>query len=111
MTWKIRSAGESQYSLQNHFTSKTIAAKASEAEKPARVIQVPLGKKADEQPAWQFAKQKDGTYKIVDSKTGKALTALAGNSSSEVMIVLEASNESDAQKWELIETDPATLTM
>jgi len=109
MTWKFSAAGASQFTLQNHFTSKTFAAKAGNDRQAAAVIQVPFGKKPEERPAWQFNKLKDGSYKIVDSKSGKALSGQ--RSGSDVKIILETSSDSDNQKWELLEIDPAKLTM
>jgi Ricin-type beta-trefoil lectin domain-like len=109
MTWKLSSAGESRFFLQNHFTSKTFSPKAGE-EKQAAVAQVPFGKSEEERPAWQFTKLADGTYKITDAKTGNALTAVKPADSS-ARIVVQPWEDSDAQKWELIEIDPKTLTM
>lgn len=111
MTWKLSSAGASQFSLQNHFTSKTFSAKAAGEQQATAVTQVPFGKNAAERPAWQFSRLKDGSYKILESISGKALSAQKSTSDSDVRIVLEAWNESDAQKWELVEIDPAKLTM
>lgn len=112
MTWKLTSAGAAEFSLQNHFTSKTFAAKTGGDQSAAAVAQVPFGRNPAERPVWQFSKLKDGSYKIVDSKTGKALSAQkSSNGGSNAKIVLEAWTESDAQKWELVEIDPAKLTM
>lgn len=111
MTWKLAAASESQFMLQNHFTSKTFAAAPGEAQSGAAVIQVPLAKKQEQRPVWQFTKLDDGSFKIVDSKTGKALTAEKSASDSGVRILLQPWNDKDTQKWQLTETDPAKLTM
>jgi hypothetical protein len=108
MTWKLHPAGESVFSLQNHFTSKTLEAKGGDAQ-PA-VIQVPFAKEAGERPTWRFKKLPDGLYEITDAKTGKALTAAAGESGA-VRVVIADWQEKPEQKWELIKTDPAKLTM
>ena len=74
------------------------------------MVQVPFPKDSAERPTWRFARLADGTYTITDAKTGKALTASKGNGNS-VGIILQSWQESDEQKWELIETDPRKLTM
>lgn len=104
MTWRLDSAGTSAFTLRNHFTSKTFSAKSG-----AAVVQVPLGKNADERQTWQLTKLKDGSYRIADPKSGQALSAQKNGS--DVKIVLEPSNDSDNQKWDLEEIDPAKLTM
>ncbi len=110
MTWKVHASGESGVQLQNHFTSKTFAAKA--ADKPqAPVSQVPFAKDSQSRPTWQLTRLKDGSYKVTDAKSGKALTAAKGDSGSAVTIVIEAWRDGDDQKWDLIEIDPKTLTM
>ena len=111
MTWKFHTNGESRYQLQNHFTSKTFAAEPGADTGQAAVTQVPFSKKPDERPTWQFTKLNDGTYKITDAKSGKALTAVKEEAGSTVRIVVRAWQEEAAQKWELIEIDPKQLTM
>ncbi len=112
MTWKVSEAGDAKFALQNHFTSKSFAAKAiGDQAASVAVVQVPFGKTAEGRPVWEITKLKDGTYKIVEAKTGKALTAQKGAGDSEVKIVLAAWNDGDEQKWELQEIDPAKLTM
>jgi len=108
MTWKFYPAGESAFQLQNHFTSKTFAGETSE--KPLQAVtQVPFAKESDKRPVWQFTKLADGTYKILDGKSGKALTAAKDENG--LRIVLDAWHESDEQKWELVPIDPKQLTM
>ena len=111
LTWKFQANGESRFQLQNHFTSKTFAAEAGADKAPAAVTQVPFSKKPEERPTWQFTKLADGSYKITDAKSGKALSAVKEESGSAVRIVAQAWQDSDAQKWELIEIDPKRLTM
>jgi len=111
MTWKLHASGESRFQLQNHFTSKTFAAEAGADNAPAPVTQVPFSKKPEERPTWQFTKLTDGSYKITDAKSGKALTAVKEETGSSVRIVVQAWQQSDAQKWKLIEIDPKRLTM
>ncbi len=111
MTWKFHGNGDSRFQLQNHFTGKTFAAVAGADKAEAAVTQVPFAKKPDERPTWQFTKLTGGTYKITDTKSGKALTAVKEAGGSAVKIVARAWHEEDEQKWELIETDPKQLTM
>jgi hypothetical protein len=109
MTWKLLPAGESAFALQNHFTSKTIAPAPAGGE-PTAVIQVPLGKSADQRPTWQLKKLSDDLYQITETKSGKALTAVAADGGG-VRVVLAPAGPGDEQKWRLIKTDPAKLTM
>ena len=112
LTWKLQASGESRFQLQNHYTSKTFAAAEAEADKtPVAVTQVPFSNKPAERPTWQFTRLADGRYKITDAKSGKALTAVKEESGATVRIVVQAWQESDAQKWELIEIDPKRLTV
>ena len=108
MTWKLLPAGDSVFQLRNHFTSKTFAAGATN-QVPSPVVQVPFAKDADARPAWQFVKLSDGTCEIVDVKSGHALTAMKSDDAPK--IVLEPWSNQPEQKWELIEIDPASLTM
>jgi len=107
MTWKLLPAGAETFHVRNHFTSKTFDCSSTNAVSP--VVQVPFGKDAAVRPAWRFIKLPDGTYEIADSKTGKVLTAEKERGSAKV--ALEVWHEQPEQKWELIEIDPATLTM
>jgi hypothetical protein len=111
LTWKFHANGESLFQLQNHFTSKTFAAEAGVDKALAAVTQVPFSKKGEERPTWRFTKLADGNYKITDATSGKALTAAKEETGSGVRIVVQAWQESDAQKWELIEIDPKQLSM
>jgi hypothetical protein len=110
MTWQFHPAGESRFQLQNHYTSKTFAAKAGDQTQPP-VSQVPFAKNPEERPVWQLTRLNDGSYKITDPKSAKALTAVKGGSGSQVRIVIEAWRDGEDQKWDLIEIDPKTLTM
>src|ERR1035437_3275282 len=90
MTWKVQGSGDSGFQLQNHFTGKTFAAETGADKAEAAVTQVPFSKKAEERPTWQLLKLSDGTYKITDTKSGKALTAVKGEGSSGASIVTRA---------------------
>ncbi len=110
MTWKVQAANESTFQLQNHFTSKTFAAVAkSEGDEP--VTQVPLPKQGGEALGWQITKLPDGTYKIGEAKSGKALTAVRQEGDSSVRVFLKTWQDKDEQKWELLAIDPKSLTM
>jgi hypothetical protein len=111
MTWKLHGAGDSGFQLQNHFTGKTFAAEAGADKAEAAVTQVPFSKKPEERPTWQLVKLTEGTYKIADTKSGKALTAVTGEGGSGVKIVARTWREEAEQKWVLIEIDPKQLTM
>lgn len=109
MTWKFHPAGETAFQLQNHFTSKTFAGETSDGKSLQAVTQVPFAKESDKRPVWQFTKLGDGNYKIVDAKSGKALTATKDESG--LRIVLDAWHDTEEQKWELLPIDPKQLTM
>lgn len=110
MTWKLHPAGESRFQLQNHFTSKTFSAQTGDQE-AAAVTQVPFSKNPEGRPTWQFTKLKgDGTYKITEVKTGKALTAVKDGNLG-MRIVVQAWHDGEDQKWELKEINPKDLTM
>ena len=111
MTWKLQGSGDPGFQLQNHFTGKTFAAEAGADKAEPAVTQVPFSKKPEERPTWQLLKLTDGTYRITDPKSGKALTAVKEEAGSGVKIVARAWREGADQKWELIEIDPKQLTM
>ena len=111
MTWRLHGTGDSKFQLQNHFTGKTFAAEAGAEKADAAVTQVPFSKKPEERPTWQLVKLTDGTYRITDTKSGKALTAVKEEAGSGVKIVARTWREGADQKWELIEIDPKQLTM
>jgi hypothetical protein len=108
MTWKFRSAGESAFQLQNHFTSKTFAAEPKTERAVQAVTQVPLGDQGG--PSWQFTKLPDGTYRIADAKSGLVLT-VAKDENGAARIVVKVWRDDDDQRWELISIDPKQLTM
>jgi hypothetical protein len=110
MTWKLHPAGESAFQLQNHFTSKTFAPADKADGTQTAVAQVPFGKEIQGRLTWRFTKLPDGLYQITESKSGKALTAVASNGDA-VRIVVAPLGQGDEQKWELIKTDPSKLTM
>jgi hypothetical protein len=72
---------------------------------------VPFSKKPEERPTWQLLKLADGTYRITDTKSGRALTAVKGEGGSGAKTVTRAWRGEADQKWELIEIDPKQLTM
>ena len=109
MTWKLQSAGADSFQLQNYFTSKTFAAEGAADQAEQRVTQVLFAKQQGQNPAWLFSKLADGCYRIVEAKTGKALTALRENG--EVKVVVRAWEDKNEQKWELLPIDPKQLTM
>jgi hypothetical protein len=104
MTWKLHPAGDSAFQLQNHFTHKTFQVDKNEA--GAAVVQVPFDADPAKRPAWKFEKLADGFYRIRDIGSGKCLAA-----SSAKVVILAPRDEKQEQEWELIETDPAKLTM
>jgi hypothetical protein len=110
MTWKMYPAGESVFQLQNHFTSKTFAPAAGADGATAAVAQVPFAREAPDRPAWRFTKLPDGLYQITEVKSGKALTAVAADGGS-ARVMVAPWDQRDEQKWELLKTDPARLTM
>lgn len=111
MTWRLSSVGDARFALQNHFTSKTFTAGQKEEGATRFVSQVPLDKEPAKRPDWQFTKLPDGSYKIMDVKSGTALSAQKTEAGSEVVVGLQSWADRDNQKWELQEMDPAKLTM
>ncbi len=111
LTWKFLPAGDAVFQLQNHFNSKTFAADAKAGQPQPAVTQVVFAKEAGERPKWQFTKLSDGTYRITDPQSGKALTAVKAEASSTVTIVIAPWRDAGEQKWELLKTDPAKLSM
>ena len=109
MTWNLQPAGAGAFRMQNLFTSKTISADSKENQAQQPVIQVRLDKEAG--PAWQFTKLEDGSYKITESKSGKALTAVKAGDDGEAKITIEPWRDQAEQKWELQKIDPKQLTM
>ena len=104
MTWKLLPAGESTFQLQNHFTHKTFDVGTNSPGKT--VVQIPFAHDAAKRPTWKLEKLANGFYRIVDAASGQALTA-----SSKDAVILAPVAEKPEQQWDLIETDPATLTM
>jgi len=104
MTWKLLPAGDSKFQLQNHFTHKTFEGRTNQA--PVDVVQIPFARDEPKRPAWRLEKLHNGFYQITDVITGQSLTA-----SSKDTVTLATWEEKPEQQWELIETDPAKLTM
>ena len=107
MTWKLHPAGDSVFQLQNHFTSKTFAAKTNASQ--VTLAQIPFSRAADKRPSWRVTKLANGRFHIEDTASGRLLTAIRPNST--IIVVLAPGDNSTEQEWELMETDPATLTM
>jgi hypothetical protein len=104
MTWKLLPADNSAFQLENHFTHKTFEAKPNDTSNV--LIQVPFRKDAAKRPTWKFEKLTDGFYRITDVTSGRCLTA-----TSKENVILAVPDDQREQEWELIETDPAKLTM
>lgn len=109
VTWKFVPSGN-DYQLQNLFTSKTLVASAATEGKTRFVVQTSWGKEASERPSWSFVKLSDGTYKIVDAKTGLALTAVPDEKFG-TRVALQEWKEQSEQKWKLQKVAPEDLTM
>jgi len=111
MTWRLQPAGDSAFHLKNLFTMKTFSAGGDTNSPAPAVTQVPLAKEGGVSPTWLFTKLSDGSYKITDSKSGKALTAMKAAGEYAVKIVIAPWQDSDNQKWRLEKMDPKQLTM
>lgn len=108
MTWKLRPAGDADFQVQNHFTSKTFTVTSRPGE--TNVIQTAFAREAGKRPVWHFTKLADGSYEITDVKSARALTAVGGEG--QPVRVVEAPWQNTAeQKWRLEKIDPASLTM
>jgi hypothetical protein len=104
MTWKLLPAGDSAFQLQNHFTHKTFEGGTNGTQ--SAVVQIPFARETEKRPSWKLEKLPNGFYRITDVTSGQSLTA-----ASKDMVILAPRNETPEQRWELIETDPAKLTM
>lgn len=104
MTWKLLPVGDSAFQLQNHFTHKTFEGGTNGTQ--SAVVQIPFSHDASKRPSWKLEKLSNGFYRIVDAASGHALTA-----SSKDVVILSPPDDKAEQQWELIETDPAKLTM
>jgi hypothetical protein len=107
MTWKRLPAGPSTFALQNHLTSKTFSVQGDGQQAP--VLQTPLSPNASARPTWRFVQLQDSTYQILDTRSGKALTAVASGSGR--IVVVAPWQDKPEQHWEVIPTDPRKLTM
>jgi hypothetical protein len=104
MTWKLLPAGDSAFQLQNHFTHKTFDRGTNGTQ--SAVVQIPFAREASKRPSWKLEKLSNGFYRIMDAASGRSLTA-----STKDVVILAPRDETQEQQWELIETDPAKLTM
>lgn len=109
MTWKFHPAGTNLFQLENHFTGKTFAGKDTSAAAP--VAQVPFKGANSNPPKWEFIKLTDGNYRIAEPQSGRVLTAVKPEGEFTVRIELTPWQDTAAQKWELLKTDPSKLTM
>jgi len=107
MTWKRLPGGSSTFALQNHLTAKTFSAQGDGQQAP--VLQVPFGANTSARQTWRFVQLQDSTYQIIDTRSGKALTAVASGSGT--IVVVAPWQDKPEQRWELILTDPRKLTM
>ncbi len=60
---------------------------------------------------WRLDRQKDGSYKITNNATGKALDVYAGSRASGANVGLYASNDTNAQRWFIYKNTDGTYTM
>lgn len=113
MTWRLQPATnvDSAFVLKNLFTGKTFHADADTNAAPRFVTQTPLAKGGGESPAWQVIKLTDGSYKIIEPKSGHALTAVLADGASAARITIGPWEDKAEQKWQLEKMDPKNLTM
>ena len=76
-----------------------------------QVFQLPLSKDGTEAPAWQFVALAGRRYKIANAKSGKVLTAVKDEATSEAHIITARWRDADEQKWRLDKIDPKALTI
>lgn len=100
MTWQMISVGENLYLLKNTYTNKTF--EPTEIKENSILVQKPL--EANEKQYYKFYKNEDGTYLIELNNTGLYLTVAGKGKNSN--IILKKSNNSDTQKWRLVEQHP-----
>jgi hypothetical protein len=110
MTWRLQPAGESAFQVQNLFTFKTFGV-SSTTNLPPSVSQVPLAPRGGVSPTWRFLRLEDGNYKITDSHSGRALTAVKAAGEYSIKIVAAPWQNRDEQKWRLEKMNPQQLTM
>lgn len=108
MTWKLHPAGEGEFCLQNHFTSKTFIVQTNSDSKV--VVQTGWSREAGERPQWRFTQLTGNVYQITEPKSGEALTAVEGKGGL-IRIVIAPWQDKPEQKWKLEKIDPASLTM
>ena len=122
MTWKLKpetnstadaTAGITTFWVKNVFTSKTFHADSGGDSNtaPQRVTQLRFPKDSSLTPGWQFVRLDDGNYKIIDAKSGNAVTAVKDDGADEAHIVTAPWENQDSQKWHLEKIDPKDLTM
>jgi len=111
MTWRLQPIAGPAFRLKNLFTSKTFSASADTNAPQRLVTQVPVTPDAAGLCSWQFVKLADGHYKIIEARSGQALTAVKTDGEYEVQTVVVPWQNQDEQKWILEKIDPKDLTM
>ena len=109
LTWKLTPSGTAGYTLENHFTSKTLAPGEEELAGGKAVVQVPFVGDDAQRPLWQFKQLPDGLYQIVDARSGQALTAVSAEGG-DVRVIIAPWKDRDEQKWNIVNA-PDNLTM
>ena len=115
MTWRLKPETNSTttFWVKNLFTSKTFHADSGSTPNATqqRVTEVQFPKDGSQTPGWQFVRLDDGNYKIIDAKSGNAVTAVKDDGADEAHIVTAPWENQDSQKWHLEKIDPKDLTM
>lgn len=102
LVWKFDPATGNGFHLQNLFTGKTFAGRPGLKDSATTaVVQVSQPAAGTSGPAWQFLKESDGYYRIVDQSSGEALTA-QNSPSNDPQIVLMPWTSTPEQKWEIL---------
>ena len=117
MTWQLKSnstadatAATTTFWVKNLFTSKTFHADSGSTSQQ-RVTQLRFPKDSSLIPGWEFVRLDDGSYKIVDAKSGNAVTAVKDEGADEAHIVTAPWENQDSQRWRLEKINPKDLTM
>lgn len=100
VTWQFEHVEEAIYQLRNVYTQKTFEPKST-IEAGVSLWQQPMD--ADS-PQWEFIEQDGGVYAIKMAGTDLYITISSGRKNSP--IILMPYEDSDTQRWELIEQYP-----
>lgn len=121
MAWQLKPGGDpvdgtnaaTVFRIKNLFTSKTFHADAGAGTNASqqRVTQLRFPKDGSSAPGWRFVRLDDGSYEILDAKSGSAITAMKEEGAYEARIVTMYWQNLDNQKWRLEKIDPKDLTM